>query len=156
MLPAFASAAQLSARLPGGLDQGDYARAQAALQDASTLIRSAANKTWVDDENELAVDLPDIVVTIAIKVARRAIENPDGIAQQQETTGPFSKSTSYPGSSADVYLTAEEKRLIAEATGAGGLAVISVTRGPLETRSSGDTTYLPVDPPGQAIPFLDE
>jgi len=71
-LPPLATVDELSARLPVGVDLGDNARAAAALEDASTLVRDEAGATWVDDLGVLTV-VPDVVRMIVLEVAGRAL-----------------------------------------------------------------------------------
>ena len=150
-LPALAAFDDLAARLPGGIDEdNDGARARAALADASALIRSIAGKTWTttndDDETVLADDIPDIVVSVCIAAARRAFTNPDGI--RSESTGSYS--AAYADSSGDVYLTKAEQAHIRRAAGRTGVWAMPTTR----TTADADDIYLPVDPPGEPMPFL--
>lgn len=135
MLPAFASLQQLGARIPGGITSSDEARAQADLDDASTLIREEAGKTWVDDQDEIVEDLPDIIVTLTMRVARRAFENPEGLTQHSESIEGYSESQSFAASStnSELYLTADERRLVRKAAGKRPLWAQSTTRGDLET-----------------------
>ncbi len=165
-LPAFAEIADLEARMGPA---GDATRAQAALDDASSAIRDAAGKTWVDAEGALALPddpastVADTLTRVCCAVARRILENPDGAST--ESVGAFSHSFS--NSSNDVYLTSAERRAVRRAAGVSGLRSIPTTRGlvgangvfgGLETDRCNragivDTTYLPVDPPGEPIPF---
>jgi hypothetical protein len=156
MLPAFATLADLAARIPGGIATADETRAQAALDDASTKIRSVANRAWVDAAGDVVEDLPDIVFTVCLKAAQRCFDNPDGL--KSEGIGTYAETRANP--SADVYLTAEERRDIRRAAvaagGGGGLWTQPTTRGPLETPGRNgrcdDTVY--VDTTGGApIPF---
>lgn len=155
MLPAFASSAELAARIPGGIENGEMERALAALDDASSLIRDEAGKTWVDDEGELALPTgtdawrADTLVRVCCSAARRSLENPDGVSQ--ESLGGYAVSTA--NASSDVYLTSGERRAVRRAAGKATIGAIPVTRGPIETRTCTDTQYLPVTPEGQAIPF---
>lgn len=134
---------------------GDPARAQAALDDASSLIRDEAGKSWVDDEGALALPTgtdawrADTLVRVCCSAARRSLENPEGISQ--ESLGSYSASMT--NASSDVYLTSGERRSVKRAAGKGSIGAIPVTRGPLETGACGDTVYLPVSPAGQDIPF---
>lgn len=126
-LPALASLEQLATRL-GGIDDSDEERAQAALDDASALIRTEAGEDWVtdDDPPELDTDnLPDVIVTVCCAAARRAVTNPDGVTQ--ESLDGYS--TSYRNDSADVYLTKAERRLVRGAAGRGALWTQPTTRG---------------------------
>lgn len=120
-LPAFASLEDLASRIPAGIAVADEARAQAALDDASALIRLEAGKDWAEGD-ELDPDIPPIVVTVTTAVARRAFVNPDGLTQ--ETTGPFSVSVS--NASADIYLTKTERALLRRAAGRFELTSVRV------------------------------
>lgn len=123
-LPAFASLDDFGVRLPGGLADADVPRAQAALDDASTEIRSEAGQAW-----ESAPEDPswaaDALMRICCAVARRSFTNPDGVTQS--SLGSYSESVS--NASPDVYLTAAEKRTIARIAGrTTGLWTLSTTR----------------------------
>lgn len=155
-LPAFASVEDLEARM-GDVDD---ARAQAALDDASAFIRAEAGKDWAI-EDALDDDVPDVIVAITLKAARRALENPEGVTK--ESVGTYS--VGYANSSSDVYLSSEERRLIRRAAGKSGLWTQATTRSDpatagLDTPGPPDyvrcgvaDTYLPVEPPGAPIPF---
>ncbi len=125
VLPAFASTDDLSARLPGGLSDDDLTRAEAALSDASALIRAEAGKTWVDDLLALS-GVPDVVVSITIAAARRALTNPDGVTS--ESVQDYSRAFAATSASADIYLTRGEKSLVRRAAGGTGLWTLSTTR----------------------------
>nr|MBP9053017.1 hypothetical protein [Ilumatobacteraceae bacterium] len=77
--PALAQLADLEARMGVVADE---ARARAALDDASALIRSEAGaEDWLDDDGNLEV-VPSIVVTVCCKVAQRVLTNPDGVTNE--------------------------------------------------------------------------
>lgn len=82
MLPAFATKEELDLRLPNGLDTDDEERADAVLEDASTVVRVEAGKSWVDGSNALLSDIPDIVKVCTLKLAVRTFLNPGGATQQ--------------------------------------------------------------------------
>lgn len=150
-LPALATLEEFAVRLPGVFDEeSDGARAQAALDDASALIRSVAGATWTttDDEDETIVDpdMPDIVRTVCIACARRVFNNPDGI--RSESVGGYSASLA--DSSADVYLTKAESAHIRRAAGRTGAWSLPTTR----TTSDADDLYLDVEPAGEPMPYL--
>lgn len=167
-LPAFAVIADLNARMGENFEDDDP-RALAALDDASSVIRDAAGKSWVNDSGDL--DLPtdpsstvaDTLRRVCCSAARRVLENPDGVAQE----GIGSYSVGYSNSSNDVYLTKAEVRAVRRAAGKSGLQAIPTTRGlvgasgvfgGLETARCdrvgyAETTYLPVDPDGKDMPF---
>lgn len=125
-LPAFASTDDLEARM-GPVE--DQARAQAALDDASTEIRAFTRRAWVDSD-ELALPTGadawkgDVLVKVCCSVARRVLENPEGFVAN--TIGGYNEQRSNP--SADVYLTASERRDLEAVIGKGGLWTMPTTR----------------------------
>ena len=87
MLPPLVTADDLQARLPSDWQAGDATRVEAAIEDASALVRDTAGVTWVVDG--VVTDLPDLVRTIVIEVARRSLNRSfvygaegDGAAQE--------------------------------------------------------------------------
>lgn len=132
-LPAFATLEHLKAR---GVDVSDAARAQAALNDASALIRSEAGTGWVSGagsaEEPYVVDfgdmdpyLQDDLVAVTVAVARRVLENPQGASAM--SLGDASLTLA--NSTSDVYLTASERRRIRRAGGAGGVSSVQLEVG---------------------------
>ena len=169
MLPAFASVDELADRVPGGIEAGDEARAQAALDDASALIRAETGRSWVTDGE---LDLPtgddewkaDILAKVCLGAALRSFLNPDNRSGESESIDGYSHSEQWSNSSPDVYLSSSEKAQLARTLGGGGLFVISTTRsdigasgrsGGLETSRCDDTgtEYLDVVGAGTKIPF---
>jgi hypothetical protein len=127
MLPALATADDFAARLGRALTEGEAIQVAALLVDASTLVRRAAGLSWVDDAEALTDDIPDDVIVITLNAARRAFDNPQGATQKSVDDVSVSYSRA---SAAGVYLTAEEKSILAGLTGGGqGLWTISTTRG---------------------------
>lgn len=143
MLPAFASLADLSVRIT----VEDEARAQAALDDASALIRDAVDPvTWVTD-GDLDEDIPDIVRTVCLDVAQDRYANPDG--HRQETIGNYS----YMDSGDAVggrQLSHAQRAQVRRAAKLSQVGTISL-ESPYAT--PGDTRYLEVDPAGEPIPW---
>jgi hypothetical protein len=120
-LPALVSLDDFALRL-GGLAAVDEDRAQAALDDASALVRAeASTEDWVDDEGGLE-EVPEVVVAVCVAVAIRAFRNPDGV--RQETIGNYS--VSYADTSTAVFLSPGERRTIRRAVGLSGLSSISL------------------------------
>jgi hypothetical protein len=112
-LPAFAAVSDLEVRLglePGSLENEDLARAQAALDDASTLVRAEAGKSWVDEDNNSVAPAP--VVAISIRAALRAFRNPDGVGS--ESLGGL-YTYSYAKGEASIYLTEDEVAIVKKA-----------------------------------------
>lgn len=83
MLPALATVADLEARLGHTItDAGERERAQALLNDASTLVRFEAGQSWVDENGALTA-VPDLAVTITCQAALRGWYNPAGVESEQ-------------------------------------------------------------------------
>ena len=123
MLPAFASLAEFADRIPGGIPAGEEARAAAALDDASALIRAEVpGITWVV-EGALS-GVPDVVTMVCIAAARRSFINPHAV--EGETAGPFG--AQYGSASPDVYLTKRERQLVRRGAGRSGLWTLGTTR----------------------------
>lgn len=122
-LPPLATVADLETRLGvpvGSLAGADLARAGAALDDASALIRDEAGKSWVDEDGA-TVTAPEAVRTVARRSALREYRNPDGFSG--ENVGPYSYQLGREASSA--YLTAGEVAIVRRAAGltSGGSAL---------------------------------
>ena len=165
-LPAFAEIDDLRDRgvliaegdSSGGSD--DETRAQAALDDVSTLIRQIAGKTWTNDAGDtLDTDLPPIVFTVCCAAARRAYENPKNV--RSELIDGY-QDTLAGDTVGGVELTADERKLIEDAASIGGtlagLWTLGTTRGPLETAGPCDAWDAPVMLPttdGEPIAWLD-
>lgn len=121
-LKALAEVSALELRLGleiGTLQGADLARASAALEDASALVRAEASKTWLDADDN-TVTAPAQVITIVVKAALREFRNPDGFTSEQ--IGDYSYRTDNTGG---VYLTEEERRIVRAAAGASGHGVWS-------------------------------
>lgn len=114
MLPPIATIQELRDRIQGGVPPADEARAEAALSDASVLIRQVAGLTWEVDAP------PDVAVMVALHAAKRCFLNPDEV--RSESIDNYA--TSY----GDVYLTKDEVAMVRKSAGATGLWVQPVTR----------------------------
>lgn len=120
-MTALATIAAIETRLGleiGSLQGADLARANAALDDASALVRAEAGKPWITEEG--IVIAPPEVITIVIKASIREFKNPDGFSTEQ--LGDYSYRTENTGG---VYLTDEERRIIRNASGSGAHGVWS-------------------------------
>lgn len=120
--PTLATIWQLEQRVPGGIAEGDLARALAALADASAWIRVEAGEDWLDDDGVLET-VPGAVVSVCCAVARRILANPGGLLQ--EAIAGYSYSVS--NASSDVYLTKAEKAIVRKAAGTSpGMVVVTL------------------------------
>jgi len=116
-LPSLASIEDVEARLGGPITvPADRARAAALISDASTLVRHETGRQWVDEMGALTA-VPDIAVTIAIKVAIRAFINPAEITSTQLGAASIRFG--------DVWLTANERRALTH-SGSSSTGLVSV------------------------------
>lgn len=156
MLPPLASLEALEVRL--GLDLADDhgeplgpdgARAQAALEDASSLVRTITERDYVDDHDELIAQIPDVVTTITLQAAYRAFLNPQGAVQS--SVGDVSVTYSRSDTAGAVFLTSAEIRALRKASGASGVGSLELATGyiPPSGRDDGrDVLLAPAQDPG--------
>lgn len=126
--PALASVDDLERLLGETVRNPD--QADARLEQASELVRAYAGIDWLNDEETETVDVPGAIPGVVCGIVERATRNPSGAVQ--ETAGPFSRSFGADAASR-IYLTDADKRIIRHAAGSQPLAVISTTRGRMET-----------------------
>lgn len=154
MIP-LASLEALSTRLgispPLDAETADGARAAAALDDASAMVRAEAGLDWLDGEEEDTLDplLPDIVVSITLAAAARTYRNPDGFSQA--STGDVSISYSREQQSSSVYLTKSEVRAIRRAAGRSSVGSLALESGFMP--ESADAYWVPVSNGGDPLPL---
>lgn len=138
MLPPLATVDDLRVRLPEGIPDSDVPRAEAALEDASALVRDeCGGRSFLTEDG--AVDAPDAVVRVVLAVARRDFLNPEGARTTTETVGPFTDTVSRPDSASSCYLTEDEKSVCQRyrQSSTSGLWTQSTTRG----RCGSDVTW---------------
>ncbi|MCU1680941.1 MAG: hypothetical protein JWQ81_1680 [Amycolatopsis sp.] len=103
----YGTVADLSDRLGETLTDGtpDYARASAALSDASDLIETEVGQAWTDP-----TIVPKVVRVIALRAAERAFRNPDAVTYQG--AGAFTQGYAQ-NVAKGVFLSEDEKALLA-------------------------------------------
>lgn len=121
-------------------------RAQAALEDASSLVRNEAGKSWTDEAHAvLDANIPDIVVSITLAAASRAFQNPQGATQS--SMGDVSVSFSREGSAGAVFLTKAEQRAIRKAAGRNAFGSIALVS-PYHVNATDPNHLVPANDPG--------
>lgn len=125
MLPALATVPDLEVRIGKPIPVDQVPRAQAALVDASSLVRAEAGLNWVDALGEL-FEVPDIVHTITLAAAHRCYIgetplNDPTLAGRMVTTA----------SGRPLFLYASERRLL-EQLPTGRTSAFSVSTVPAE------------------------
>lgn len=92
----------------------DDTQIQAWIDKAERLVRRRVPdlQARIDAEAELeppSTELLDTTIDAVVSMVTRVFRNPDGIRQENETTGPFTKSRTYGGDDpGTLYLTDEE------------------------------------------------
>lgn len=111
-LPPLAPVSALEIRLGqpvGALAGEDLARAEANLDDVSSLIRQIADLDWVEDGISTA---PHSVQVVCVRAALRVYLNPEGM-QSENFAGAYSYSK--PQTDQQGYLTEEEIAIVKQA-----------------------------------------
>lgn len=116
--PALASLEALEERFGRTFSEQEALRAQAALDDASALVRSHAGQTWVEDDELTAV--PDIIVSVTLASALRGFQVPAGVTEMKIGN------VSYTFERSGVYLTDEELGMVTGASDEAGSGMHSV------------------------------
>lgn len=132
MLPPLARLEDIEARLGRVFPEDERARPFAVLDDASALVRAEAGRTW-NEPNGIVYDIPEAILAVVMRVAIRAIENPEGYVS--ESGGDYSYTRR--GVEDGVYLTDRERKIIRRAVGKTGLWTQQVERGDLAVSNTG-------------------
>lgn len=119
MAEPLASVEQLTARLGYRLDEAERMMAEAALADASAVVRSYG-LPW-----PYAATAPAVVVSVVLAVAERRVRNPEGYRAESQGGYQYQLPASAP---TGVALTDAEVRLIRAEAGIGGLYSVPVER----------------------------
>lgn len=123
-LPALATVGALGHR-HGPIAGGDIARVEAALDDASAVVRDAAGRTWIDPETGMVADVPAAVVAVVLAVAGRLLADLGEV--EAETAGNYTYRRRR--GPAGIELSRAERRAISTAVNTWGVATISYERG---------------------------
>jgi hypothetical protein len=111
-MTALATVSQLEARLGRVLDGTDLTMAEAALDDASTMVR-AYGLPWPDP-----VTAPGTAVSVTLAAAERRMRNPEGFRQEMEGGYQYAYAASMP---TGVELKPSEIKLLQATSGVSGL-----------------------------------
>lgn len=82
---AYATLEEMSVQRPGGIDQVDWDRAEALLEEASTLIDECAGSAVVAGWVATPSTVPKAIKSVCIQVALRVFDNPGGLSMEQAT-----------------------------------------------------------------------
>ena len=98
-------------RWVGGNAPDDEALIEALLSDAETLILAEYPRIQERiDADTLSVDT---VTLVSCRMVTRVFRNPENLTYHQQNTGPFGQARNFGAGSVDMWLTADEKNLLA-------------------------------------------
>jgi hypothetical protein len=98
-------------RWVGGNAPDDEALIEALLSDAETLILAEYPRIQERiDADTLSVDT---VTLVSCRMVTRVFRNPENLTYHQQTTGPFGQARNFGAGNTDMWLTADEKNLLA-------------------------------------------
>lgn len=140
MADPLATVAQLTDRLGRALEPGEEPVAEAALADASALVRHYG-LPWPE-----AATAPSVAVGIVLAAAERRVRNPEGYRMEMEGAYQYQLPASAP---TGVALSQAEIDLLRELSGRGGLVSVEVQR-PVRVD---DTWYAPVSGSSEYLPW---
>lgn len=123
MLP-LADVAALEARLGRSFEGAEATRVAALLDDASSLVRDIAGRTWIDPDTGLLEPVPGSVRATVLRAVERAVRNPEGFSAESAGDYSYQRTGVQPG----IYLTEAEEKAIRRALGKTGLWTQPVTR----------------------------
>ena len=117
MATPLADVSALEARLGETLTGTERTRAEAALSDASALVR-VYGIPWPDP-----LTAPDVAVSVTLAAAERKVRNPEGFRSEMEGSYQWTRAASTP---AGVDLTPGEIRMLSKAAGVSGLYSVPI------------------------------
>ncbi len=84
---------------------------EALIMDAEIIIKSEYPRIQERiDDNVLDIEVIKFVVA---RMVSRVLRNPEGLSYIQQSTGPFSQAKNYGGGSVDMWITEQEKDMLA-------------------------------------------
>lgn len=131
---AFATTAEVSARLGRALSEAEDEQATALLNSATALMAQAAGKSleWANSLEEVPATLEVICTEIVVRV----MSNPEGLSSMRETLGSYSYAQDFadpaPNGAPSLMPTQAERAAIREAVGAPSTITVRM-RSPLYT-----------------------
>ena len=135
---------QLEARMGRSFEGAELSMAEAALADASALVRHYG-LPWA-----IPSAAPDVAVAITLAAAERRVRNPEGFRMEMEGSYQYQLPASAP---TGVALTQSEIDLLRDLSGRGGIVSVEVQRPYVVDDTwyapvAGSTEYLPWGVPG--------
>lgn len=98
-------------RWVGGGEPTDLDQIQALIDDAESVILAEYPK--IQDRIDAATVPLSLVVMVVTRMVTRILRNPEGLTYWQQNTGPFGQGKNYGTGNSDIWLSSEEKELLA-------------------------------------------
>jgi hypothetical protein len=111
-------------RLGRTLEGTDATRVVALLDDASSLVRDIAGRTWINPDTGVLDPVPGSIRAIVLRAVERAVRNPEGFSAESAGDYSYQRTGVQPG----IYITDAEEKAIRRALGKTGLWSQSITR----------------------------
>lgn len=109
--PHWATFEDVVARWVGGDAPTDQALVEELIHDAEHVILAEYPK--IQDRIDDALLDASVVKMVVVRMVSRVLRNPEGLTYWQQTTGPFGQGKNYGSGNADIWLSVEEKELLA-------------------------------------------
>ena len=106
--------ADVTARWVGGGVPTDEALVDALIDDAETVILSAFPR--IQERIDALTLSEDVVTLVTVRMVTRVLRNPENLTYHQQTTGPFGQARNFGSSGSDIWLTDDERNLLAPVT----------------------------------------
>lgn len=126
---AYASFEEMAKLRPGGIDEADRDRAEALLDEASTLVDECAGPFALADWASIGSP-PKAIKSVCIQVALRVFENPGGLTMEQATGYMYQRPQNRV---TGLELTPRERARVRAAVGRAGVYSVRTPSGVDET-----------------------
>lgn len=101
----------VTARWVGSGAPNDEALVGALIDDAEAVILSEFPRIQERIDAD-TLPLPTVVMVV-VRMVSRVLRNPEGLSYVQQMTGPFQQARNYGSASQDIWLSSEEKEMLA-------------------------------------------
>jgi hypothetical protein len=103
--------ADVTARWVGGNVPTDTDLVTALIEDAETVI--LAEFPLIQDRVDALTLSADVITLVTVRMVTRVLRNPENLTYHQQTTGPFGQARNFGAGGSDIWLTEDERKLLA-------------------------------------------
>lgn len=112
-MPNWTSFEDITSRWVGSGVPTDETLVTALIEDAEAVI--LAEYPRIQERVDAETLSQSVIVMVTARMVSRILRNPEGLSYWQQNTGPFGQGRNY-GSNADIWLSADEKAMLAPTT----------------------------------------